>query len=1107
MAKLTKLKGFLAVFLLCVLVLSYQAPEVHAEFSPEVNQLLEFFQEVIRIDVSECTVSASHDDGNNSPELGIRGEKQGKISLHFNEGGTVDSLFTFRGEYLEWCLIYYDTGNTNPIPYLEEPSDDLFELTLNFMERYEEFTQDPLIGEMRELLKSKGDLQPGSKTDGNLKLTVSDREVPDCDWSYTIENEDYKLLSVGFFDPPHIFSFGDSRWRFNLDSSVFPNYEPLVPNDTLESNTSTPLFESTASGDFAQTENDFAVNSAFTNILIMLVMLTIPALTVAALIKRKQSKVSSYTPIAFVGSKCSSRKGRKLSKKIALTLILVLMLQFTISIQSINVVEANFMFPPLEVISIESDGSITSDSSSLKQAGNVYRFRGDITNYVINVKCDNIIIDGAGYALQKTRAAYGSQNGVALTSRTNVTIRNLEIRGYINGVFISESTNCNVSGNRFVNNGYGVVLADHSTSNYVSGNKFTSGGVSIRYSTDNVLRDNSMEGNGPHFSIACENVESASDYVNDVDASNAIEGKEICYWVNQHNRTVPSTASYVALINCSGITAENLNLTDNGEGVLLISTSNSQIANNTVVGNNRGLVLYLSENNSFVSNNIINSTYGILSYSTRNSFKNNCLENNTYDVNFEDRFIDEFDYSNIVDGAPICYWNWKSDKVVPTNVGYVVLMSCSNITIQNLNISHRRQGMLLVGLTDSVITNNIVVNNDEGIILKGSSNNWIEANLVENNSKAVYLEASHSNNLSGNRIAYTADSAVHFDDSNNNTISNNYIAHSGKGFILNRGSNNVVTGNSIIYSKANAFHIGESTSNTLTGNNIAWSRSWAISISGEVGDNKIHHNDFVNNMGGIFQTYPGSKTRNSWDDGNEGNFWSNYQRLYPMAEEVEGSNIMDTPLAMNEINVDRYPLVKPVDLTYQVTLLRPENKSYESNTLPVVFFSTATEGWMGYSLDSQQNVTVQGEAVLENLTEGTHRLTVYAGQNESGACASETVYFTITTEATETEPETTEPEPIEPAPIATEPAEPETTEPEPTENTETSQPSTEMAPNTEGTEPEPTNPEEPTQTEEPAEPEEPTEAPLITTEIAITIAVVAVAAIGIVAYWALRKRK
>jgi len=730
------------------------------------------------------------------------------------------------------------------------------------------------------------------------------------------------------------------------------------------------------------------------------------------------------------------------------------MLQFTLSIQQINFVEANFMFPPLPVITIESDGSIMPADVPFRQAGNIYTFTGNITNYVIDIKLNNIIIDGANYTLQKTMPAYGDQNGITLTDRTNVTIRNLEICGFVNGVSISGSTNCNVSGNNFSDNGYGVVLADHATNNYISGNNFVSGGVLISYSTDNVLRDNSMEGDGTHFSIACESVESASDFVNDVDLSNTINDKEICYWINQHNRNISSTAGYVALINCSGITVENLNLTNNGEGILLISTSNSQIVNNTMVGNNRGLVLYKSEDNRFISNTIINSTYGILSYSPKNSFKNNRLESNTYDINFEDRLIDEFDYSNIIDGTPICYWSWKRDRIVPENVGYVVLVGCSNITIQNLNITRRRQGILLLELTDSVITKNIVANNTEGITMKGSSNNQIIDNLVENNSKALYFEASSSNKVSGNRITYNSDSAVHFDDSSNNIISGNYIAHSGKGFTLNRGSNNSVTGNSIIYSKETAFHIGESTDNTITGNNIAWSRSWAITITGSVGNNKIHHNDFINNMGLMFQTYPGSKTRNSWDDGNEGNFWSDYQLRYPTAEEVEDSNIMDTALAINEINVDRYPLIKQVNLKYQVTLLQPENKSYESNMLPLVFFSTAPDLWMGYSLDSQENVTVQGAAVLKNLTEGTHRLVVYAGQNENGVCAYETVIFTIEeTEKTE---------------VASEPTTPEPKEPEQTECAEV---------------------------------------PFIATEIAVLVAVAVACIIGIVGFVARRKRK
>ena len=81
-----------------------------------------------------------------------------------------------------------------------------------------------------------------------------------------------------------------------------------------------------------------------------------------------------------------------------------------------------------------------------------------------------------------------------------------------------------------------------------------------------------------------------------------------------------------------------------------------------------------------------------------------------------------------------------------------------------------------------------------------------------------------------------------------------------------------------------------------------------------------------------------------------------------------------------------------------------------------------------------------------------------------------------------------EPEPATPAPTTPEPTTPEPTTPEPT----TPEPTT----------PEPTTP-EPTE----PEPTEPAEAPFITTEIAILAAVAVACVIGVVSYWALKKRK
>ncbi len=683
----------------------------------------------------------------------------------------------------------------------------------------------------------------------------------------------------------------------------------------------------------------------------------------------------------------------------AVAFALLLVFCFAVEFHSVRVAEANFMYPPLERIYIGSDGTISPLTASISRVGDVYTLTGNITNYVIEVQRDNIVIDGAGHSIQKTLPAYGSSDAVALKGRNNVTVKNLEVYAFGYGVYVSSSFNCAITGNKFANNKFGIVVANGS-SNFISGNSLISGGIAIYYSANNVFKNNSMEGNSTNnFWVDCERPGAASDFVNDVDKSNTVNGKPICYWVNQHDQVVPVDAGYVGLINCSGITVQNLNLSNNGQGVLLISTTGSKIANNSIIRNNKGAAIFDSQNNNFTWNVIANNTFGFVVYSGNNTFKNNRLDFNTNDVNFEDRFVDEFDFSNIVDGKPICYWIWQNDKTVPVDVGYVVLLSCSNITVQNLNITNRRQAMVLVGLTDSVVARNIMLNNGAGIILKGSSNNRILGNLVANNSDGVNLEASMSNEFSGNRITFNVNFGIQSNDCSNNVFAGNYIAHSRTGFTLNRGRNNTVSGNSILCTSEKGFHVGESDENTITGNNIAWSKGRGLMVTGSVGNNKIHHNDFVNNVGGDpFQALPGSSTINVWDDGSEGNFWSDYQNKYPMANEIDARGIWDTPVVMNANNTDNYPLSKPVNMKYQLTILQPANRVYNSSNVPLVFFATAPVSWMGYSLDGKANVTVNGDILLDNLSVGTHSVTVCAGDHEGEVCASETLHFAVDNE-------------------------------------------------------------------------------------------------------------
>ena len=74
--------------------------------------------------------------------------------------------------------------------------------------------------------------------------------------------------------------------------------------------------------------------------------------------------------------------------------------------------------------------------------------------------------------------------------------------------------------------------------------------------------------------------------------------------------------------------------------------------------------------------------------------------------------------------------------------------------------------------------------------------------------------------------------------------------------------------------------------------------------------------------------------------------------------------------------------------------------------------ASKTESVIGFSLDGQTNITVSGSITLSSLSDGPHKLTVYAKDTE-GNESSDIVYFNISEETeTPTETEETEDFPI-----------------------------------------------------------------------------------------------
>ena len=248
-------------------------------------------------------------------------------------------------------------------------------------------------------------------------------------------------------------------------------------------------------------------------------------------------------------------------------------------------------------------------------------------------------------------------------------------------------------------------------------------------------------------------------------------------------------------LTADGITVEGFNVTKGswgGAGIKVISNHNV-ITGNTLHNNGAGIVLYDSSNkNSITSNAFVNA--GLLVYDS-----------------YQNRVKD-----NTVNGKPLVYLEDALDYVVE-DAGQVILVNCTNITVENMDLSNTSVGIELWKTEGSKILNNIVSNNNYGISLYNSSNNnSITGNNVNNNNYGgIALRSSSNNTITGNNVSNNSGSGIRlYDSSNNNTIMGNNVNNNNWGGIILETSNNTITGNTFF---SNGITL-ESSSNNIRDN-------------------------------------------------------------------------------------------------------------------------------------------------------------------------------------------------------------------------------------------------------------------------------------------------
>ena len=91
-----------------------------------------------------------------------------------------------------------------------------------------------------------------------------------------------------------------------------------------------------------------------------------------------------------------------------------------------------------------------------------------------------------------------------------------------------------------------------------------------------------------------------------------------------------------------------------------------------------------------------------------------------------------------------------------------------------------------------------------------------------------------------------------------------------------------------------------------------------------------------------------------------------------------------------------------IDATFpSISILSPENKTYDTADIPLNFTVSESVSWIGYSLNGQASVTITGNTTLTGLSDGSHNVTVYAKDTAGNTGTSETIYFTIKTQQSE----------------------------------------------------------------------------------------------------------